>query len=56
MDALPRALGAVPACVESFDTWLEVTTVFHEGVPGHHIQVAQTAYRKEVLNSWQRLM
>jgi uncharacterized protein (DUF885 family) len=25
-------------------------------VPGHHLQVAQTAYRKEVLNRWQRLM
>jgi uncharacterized protein (DUF885 family) len=25
-------------------------------VPGHHLQVAQTAYRKDVLNRWQRLM
>jgi uncharacterized protein (DUF885 family) len=31
-----------------------VTTVYHEGVPGHHLQCAQTAYRKDVLNRWQR--
>ncbi len=51
-----RMWWAVPAGVESFATWREVTTVFHEGVPGHHLQVAQTAYRQEVLNRWQRLM
>ena len=51
-----RMWWAVPEGVESFATWREVTTVFHEGVPGHHLQVAQTAYRKEVLNRWQRLM
>ena len=51
-----RMWWAVPDGVDSFATWREVTTVFHEGVPGHHLQVAQTAYRKEVLNRWQRLM
>ncbi|NUR08698.1 MAG: DUF885 domain-containing protein [Nocardioidaceae bacterium] len=51
-----RMWWAVPEGIDSFDTWREVTTVFHEGVPGHHLQVAQTAYRKEVLNRWQRLM
>src|SRR3546814_18694122 len=35
---------------------LPISTVVHEGVPGHHLQVAQTAYRKESLNRWQRLM
>ena len=29
---------------------------FHEGVPGHHLQIGQTAYRTEKLNRWQRLM
>jgi uncharacterized protein (DUF885 family) len=47
---------AVPEGVSSFSTWREVTTVFHEGVPGHHLQVAQNAYRTELLNRWQRLM
>ena len=51
-----RMWWAVPAGIDTFATWREVTTVFHEGVPGHHLQVAQTAYRKEVLNRWQRLM
>jgi uncharacterized protein (DUF885 family) len=31
-----------------------VTTVYHEGVPGHHLQVAQTCYQRELLNRWQR--
>jgi uncharacterized protein (DUF885 family) len=51
-----RMWWAVPAGMDTFSTWREVTTVFHEGVPGHHLQVAQTVYRTEVLNRWQRLM
>jgi uncharacterized protein (DUF885 family) len=47
---------SVPEGVTEFSTWREVTTVFHEGVPGHHLQVAQTAYRSNLLNRWQRLM
>ncbi len=51
-----RMWWAVPDGVDTFSTWREVTTVFHEGVPGHHLQVAQTAYRSELLNRWQRTM
>jgi uncharacterized protein (DUF885 family) len=51
-----RMWWAVPAGVSTFSTWREVTTVYHEGVPGHHLQVAQTAYRSELLNRWQRTM
>jgi uncharacterized protein (DUF885 family) len=51
-----RMWWAVPDGVTSFSPWREVTTVFHEGVPGHHLQVGQTAYRKEQLNRWQRMM
>jgi uncharacterized protein (DUF885 family) len=51
-----RIWWGVPDGIDSFSTWREVTTVFHEGVPGHHLQVAQTAYRSETLNRWQRLM
>ena len=51
-----RMWWSVPDGTTSFSTWREVTTVFHEGVPGHHLQVGQTAYRKELLNRWQRLM
>ncbi|PUA82157.1 DUF885 domain-containing protein [Nocardioides currus] len=51
-----RMWWSVPDGIEDFHPWREVTTVFHEGVPGHHLQVAQTAYRQESLNRWQRLM
>lgn len=51
-----RMWWSVPVGVTEFSTWREVTTVFHEGVPGHHLQVAQTTYRSDVLNRWQRLM
>lgn len=51
-----RMWWAVPDGIEDFSTWREVTTVFHEGVPGHHLQIGQTAYRTERLNRWQRLM
>jgi len=51
-----RMWWAVPDGVTDFSTWREVTTVYHEGVPGHHLQVAQTAYRKDLLNRWQRTM
>ncbi len=49
-----RMWWAVPAGVTEFSTWREVTTVYHEGVPGHHLQVAQTAVRADLLNRWQR--
>jgi uncharacterized protein (DUF885 family) len=47
---------SVPEGVTTFHPWREVTTVYHEGVPGHHLQCAQAAYRSDVLNRWQRSM
>lgn len=47
---------AVPQGIDDFSTWREVTTVYHEGVPGHHLQVAQTVLQAETLNRWQRLL
>jgi uncharacterized protein (DUF885 family) len=47
---------AVPLGINTFSTWREVTTVYHEGVPGHHLQVGQTVARAELLNRWQRLL
>lgn len=47
---------AVPQGVDRFSTWREVTTVYHEGAPGHHLQIAQTRYRADMLNRWQRLL
>lgn len=49
-----RMWWAVPDGIEKFSTWKEVTTVYHEGVPGHHLQVAQNAFRADLFNRWQR--
>jgi len=51
-----RMWWSVPEGVTTFATWRETTTVFHEGVPGHHLQVAQTLYRTGLLNRWRRLL
>lgn len=50
-----RMWWSVPKGVTTFGTWRELTTVYHEGVPGHHLQIAQTIYRKELLNRWRRM-
>jgi uncharacterized protein (DUF885 family) len=50
-----RMWWSVPKGVTEFGTWRELTTVYHEGVPGHHLQVAQTAFRSELLNRWRRM-
>jgi uncharacterized protein (DUF885 family) len=42
--------------VESFATWRETSTVYHEGVPGHHLQIATAVYQADRLNRYQRLM
>nr|NLD41020.1 DUF885 domain-containing protein [Actinomycetales bacterium] len=51
-----RMWWSVPEGVETFSTWYEKTTVYHEGVPGHHLQIAQTVYRSEELNLWRRMV
>ncbi|WP_243225689.1 DUF885 domain-containing protein [Microbacterium sp. CIAB417] len=51
-----RMWWSVPEGVTEFDTWRELTTVYHEGVPGHHLQIAQAVYNREQLNSWRRLL
>jgi uncharacterized protein (DUF885 family) len=50
-----RMWWSVPKGVTEFGTWKELTTVYHEGVPGHHLQVAQTVFRSELLNKWRRI-
>ncbi|HEY8451553.1 MAG: DUF885 domain-containing protein [Micromonosporaceae bacterium] len=51
-----RMWWAVPQGIDSFATWQEVTTVYHEGVPGHHLQLGHTVYQSDKLNRWQRLL
>jgi len=49
-----RMWWSVPAGITEFDTWRERTTVYHEGVPGHHLQIAQAVYNRSSLNTWRR--
>lgn len=51
-----RMWWSVPEGVDTFETWRELTTVYHEGVPGHHLQIAQAVYNRAELNSWRRLL
>lgn len=39
-----------------FPTWRETSTVYHEGVPGHHLQCATAVYQSATLNDFQRLL
>jgi len=49
-----RMWWSVPEGVTRFSTWREKTTVFHEGVPGHHLQLGQAVYNSALLNTWRR--
>ncbi|MEZ0448750.1 DUF885 domain-containing protein [Cellulomonas sp. ICMP 17802] len=50
-----RMWWSVPPEVTTFNTWREKTTVYHEGVPGHHLQVGQAVFQRATLNTWRRL-
>ncbi|MDR0504893.1 MAG: DUF885 domain-containing protein, partial [Bifidobacteriaceae bacterium] len=50
-----RMWWSIPEGVTKLNTWKERTTVYHEGVPGHHLQIATTTYRAAQLNRWRRL-
>ena len=39
---------------ERFPLWLEVTTAYHEGAPGHHLQLAQSCWLGERINPYLR--
>nr|WP_235780252.1 DUF885 domain-containing protein [Sinomonas notoginsengisoli] len=49
-----RMWWSVPEGEDTFTTWAETSTVYHEGVPGHHLQCATAVYRRELLNDWRR--
>ena len=39
-----------------FPLWTEVSIAYHEGVPGHHLQIATTVHLAEELSRFQRLL
>jgi uncharacterized protein (DUF885 family) len=47
---------SVPADRDDFLTWRETSTVYHEGVPGHHLQIATAVHEAASLNRFQRLL
>ena len=47
---------SVTADTSEFHTWRETTVVFHEGVPGHHLQLGTAVYARDSLNDFQRLL
>ena len=49
-----RMWWSVPEGVTEFQTWRELTTVYHEGVPGHHLQCGLAVWHRATLNAWRR--
>ncbi|KEI44268.1 DUF885 domain-containing protein [Saccharopolyspora rectivirgula] len=50
-----RMWWSVPEDKDVFPTWRETSTVYHEGVPGHHLQVGTAVHQAQSLNKFQRL-
>lgn len=48
-----RMYWSVPVGEDKFTTWRELTTVYHEGAPGHHLQHALALANRD-LNGWRR--
>ncbi|MBC7631428.1 DUF885 domain-containing protein [Aeromicrobium sp.] len=50
-----RMWWSVPEGITEFDTWRELTTVYHEGVPGHHLQCGLAVHNSAEPNAWRRM-
>ncbi|MFI7483732.1 DUF885 domain-containing protein [Kocuria sp. M1R5S2] len=50
-----RMWWSVPEGASTFTTWEQTTTVYHEGVPGHHLQFATALANSGELNTWRRM-
>ncbi|MCS4489733.1 DUF885 domain-containing protein [Corynebacterium sp. ES2794-CONJ1] len=50
-----RMWWSVPEGEDTFHTWQELTTVYHEGVPGHHLQLGTALLAQDRLNLWRRI-
>ncbi len=51
-----RMWWSLPAGRDDFVTWRETSTVYHEGAPGHHLQIATAVHQSASLNKYQRLL
>ncbi|HEY0500030.1 MAG TPA: DUF885 domain-containing protein [Kutzneria sp.] len=51
-----RMWWSLPADKNEFTTWREVSIVYHEGAPGHHLQIATAVNQAESLTKYQRMM
>lgn len=51
-----RMWRSVPEGEDTFTTWRETSTVYHEGVPGHHLQIAIATALQGTMNSWRTNM
>ncbi|MGO3153718.1 MAG: DUF885 domain-containing protein [Galactobacter sp.] len=47
-----RMWWSVPEGEDTFQTWAETSTVYHEGVPGHHLQIATALLAGADLNRY----
>ncbi|WP_410654464.1 DUF885 domain-containing protein [Amycolatopsis sp. lyj-112] len=51
-----RMWWSLPPGKDEFITWREVSTVYHEGAPGHHLQIATAVDQSKSLDKYQRLL
>ncbi len=47
---------SMPEGLTAFATWQQRTIVYHEGVPGHHLQISAAVLAGDRLNRYRRLM
>jgi uncharacterized protein (DUF885 family) len=51
-----RMWWSLPADKHEFTVWRETSIVYHEGAPGHHLQIATAVNQAEKLTKYQRMM
>jgi hypothetical protein len=51
-----RMWWSVPEGDDTFATWRETSTVYHEGVPGHHLQISVATAMANTMNKWRANM
>lgn len=53
--ARPGTVRYLPGSRTRMPLWSEITTAYHEGFPGHHLQIATQLFHRERLTRYQRL-